>query len=90
MEKKRAARYFLKDMVGIQLKTTDGMIPELEPQVLLYILCLSFVPQLFTYGLKQPIELRISSFLDCVCSSEAWSYSIVTVDTGLLHPGQWD
>ena len=48
MEKKRAARYFLKDMVGIQLKTTDGMIPELEPQVLLYILCLSFVPQLST------------------------------------------
>jgi hypothetical protein len=39
MEKKRAARYFLKDIVGIlELETIDAMTPELEAQSLLYIL----------------------------------------------------
>jgi hypothetical protein len=39
MAKKREARYFLKDIVDIvELETTDAIIPELEAQLLLYVL----------------------------------------------------
>ena len=90
MAKKRVARYFLKDIVlGIlELETTDAMIPELEVAFIhsRSLTCLS------AYGLSQPFEIRITSSLDWVCSSkaEAWGFSIVTVNTGLLqvHSGQ--
>jgi hypothetical protein len=49
MVKKRAERYFLKDIVGIlELKKADAVIPEREAQLLLYILEVSSLTCLLT------------------------------------------
>ena len=78
--KKRAARYFLKDIVGmLELETTDAMISEGQAQLLLY-------PHLSALGVSQPFEARITRSLDWLLQD--WGFGIVTEDTGLLHSGQ--